>query len=139
MPLRVTCAIILDGERVLCAQRGPHMTLPGQWEFPGGKIEAGESEEDCIVREIKEELALTMEIVERGPSAFHPYKQGQMLELIPFIGVVVGGHLQLREHAQARWCTLQGLDELDWAAADVAIVAWWRENASRICAQVANR
>ncbi len=134
MPLQVTCAIICDGARVLCTQRGPRMSLPGEWEFPGGKIEPGESPEACIVREIEEELNLQIRLVERGPSALHPYKPGELLELIPFVATCEGGHLHLREHAQARWCAVDELAELAWAQADVAIVAWWRENAGRIVA-----
>ena len=137
MILRVTCAIVVDGARVLCTQRGPTMSLPGEWEFPGGKIEPGESAEDCIVREIQEELNLEIRLIEQGPSAFYPYKPGAMLELMPFVAVCVGGRLHLREHAQARWCEAHKLDELAWAQADLEIVAWWRENAGRIIAALA--
>ena len=132
MILRVTCAIVVDGARVLCTQRGPAMSLPGEWEFPGGKIEPGESAADCIVREIQEELNLEIRLIEKGPSAFYAYKPGAMLELMPVVAVCVSGRLHLREHAQARWCEAHELDELDWAQADLEIVAWWRENAGRI-------
>ena len=54
--IHVTCAIILDKDRVLAAQRGRNTHLAGQWEFPGGKVIEGESEEACIIREIREEL-----------------------------------------------------------------------------------
>lgn len=136
MTLRVTCAIIADGERVLCAQRGPGMALAGAWEFPGGKIEPSESAAACIVREIAEELNLQIEVVAQGPSSFLEYKPGQMLELIPFVALHTGGQLQLREHAQARWCLPAEMDALAWAQADVPIVAWWGENANRVQAEV---
>ncbi len=132
MVLKVTCAIIINGSTVLCAQRGASMSLPLQWEFPGGKIEADESAEACIQREIKEELNLDIRILERGPSALHPYKEGQLLELIPFVCTVADGELQLREHAQARWCTPQEMDSLQWAEADLEILAWWKDNFTRI-------
>jgi 8-oxo-dGTP diphosphatase len=59
--LKVSCAIIESQGKVLAAQRGPGMNLPGKWEFPGGKVEAGESAEACIRREIREELNLEIE------------------------------------------------------------------------------
>ena len=132
MVLKVTCAIIINGSTVLCAQRGASMSLPLQWEFPGGKIEANESAEACIQREIKEELNLDIRILERGPSALHPYKEGQLLELIPFVCTVADGELQLREHAQARWCAPHEMDSLQWAEADLEILAWWKDNFTRI-------
>ena len=102
MVLKVTCAIIINGSTVLCAQRGASMSLPLQWEFPGGKVEADESTEACI------------------------------LELIPFVCTVADGELQLREHAQARWCAPHEMDSLQWAEADLEILAWWKDNFTRI-------
>lgn len=125
--LQVTCAIIIDGSRVLCTQRGPTMSLAGEWEFPGGKIEPGETAAACIVREIEEELNLRIEIVVDGPSVFHPLAKGEMLELIPFVCRCSGGRLLLREHAAARWCTIEEMATLGWAQADEGILAWWRE------------
>jgi 8-oxo-dGTP diphosphatase len=137
MTLRVTCAIIADGERVLCAQRGPGMALAGEWEFPGGKIEPGESAADCIVREIAEELNLQIEVFAQGPSSLFEYKPGHTLELIPFVALHMGGQLQLREHAQARWCLPAEMHALAWAQADVAIVAWWGLHSPRYQAEIA--
>lgn len=139
MTLRVTCAIIADGERVLCTQRGPAMSLPLMWEFPGGKVEVGESDEACIVREIAEELGLEIEILEQGPSVLHPLAHDRLLELVPFVCHVVGGTLCLREHAQARWCTSGEMEGLAWAEADLQILAWWRANGDRLQAAVARR
>src|SRR5688572_21300284 len=104
MIMRVTCALIVQGNQVLCTQRGPTMALPFQWEFPGGKIELGETEEECIVRGIKEELNLDLRVVERGPSVMHPYGEGKSMELIPFICECIGGELELSEHFAAKWC-----------------------------------
>ncbi len=132
MNLKVTCAIIVDGNRFLCAQRGPEMALPLQWEFPGGKIEAGESAENCIRREIMEELNLEIEILEQAPSAFHSLEIDKMLELIPFVCIPTGGELQLREHAQVVWCSLTQMDSLQWAEPDLEILEWWRANSERI-------
>jgi 8-oxo-dGTP diphosphatase len=129
--LRVTCALIHHRGRVLCTQRSETMPLPLKWEFPGGKLEPGEDAVSCIVREIAEELDLQIRVREKAPSVRHPYKAGRMLELIPFVAEKTGGTLHLREHADARWCEVHELHQLDWAEADVGIVDWWIKNRDR--------
>lgn len=131
MNLVVTCAIIVEEGRVLAAQRSISMSHPLKWEFPGGKVEVGETPEECIVREIHEELGLELMVSGAGPAVFKPHASGRTLELLPFVCKVVSGALQLREHAQVRWCGPEELSELDWADADVEILAWWREKALR--------
>jgi 8-oxo-dGTP diphosphatase len=126
MKIHVTCALMVREGKVLCTQRGPTMALPFQWEFPGGKIEEGETAEECILREIKEELNLEIRVLERGPSAELVYEDGKVLELIPFICEVVEGALELKEHSEARWCGVEELEVLEWAQADLGIVDWWR-------------
>jgi 8-oxo-dGTP diphosphatase len=138
MTLVVTCAIIVDGMQVLCALRGPGMRLAGEWEFPGGKLEAHESAEECIVREIVEELQLQVEVMERGPSVLHPYQPGRWLQLIPFVCQVVGGELQLREHAEVRWCLPAEMAQLHWAQADLGIVDWWLGRMQDVSTHAAN-
>jgi 8-oxo-dGTP diphosphatase len=108
------------------------MSLPGAWEFPGGKIEPEETAVECIVREIQEELSLEIQVLAHGPSTMHPYKPGEWLELIPFVCLCTGGQLFLREHAQARWCLPEEMTGLSWAAADVAILAWWHDHAAQL-------
>ncbi|HEY1114734.1 MAG TPA: (deoxy)nucleoside triphosphate pyrophosphohydrolase [Chitinophagaceae bacterium] len=117
----VTCALILHHGRVLATRRSPSMPLPGKWEFPGGKLHEGESEEDCIRREIREELALDIRILRRlTPSPWH--YDTFAITLIPFVADYTGGVLHLAEHSEARWLTAAELPGLDWAPADVPIV-----------------
>jgi 8-oxo-dGTP diphosphatase len=120
-PLRVSCAIIEKEDKVLAVQRSEEMHLPLKWEFPGGKMEEGESEEECIVREIKEELNIEIELVRRLPSAKYDYPNFT-IELIAFVARIVGGHIRLREHKDIRYVTKEQLRDLDWAAADVPVV-----------------
>jgi 8-oxo-dGTP diphosphatase len=120
--LKVTCALITNPQnQVLAAQRSTTMSLPLKWEFPGGKIEAGETAEDCLIREIKEELNIEIQIVQSLPSNMHVYPQ-ITIQLIPFICTQTGGEIILKEHAQYRWLRKNELLALDWADADVPIV-----------------
>lgn len=121
--LYVTCAIIEQGGRVLVAQRGPGMDMAGLWEFPGGKLHEGESDEACIVREIAEELGLHIAVRARLPQCVHHYPHLSIC-LLPFVAHIAGGALHLAEHAQARWLLPAELPPLLWCAADVPV---WQE------------
>jgi 8-oxo-dGTP diphosphatase len=121
MTLRVTCAIIQWKEKVLVVQRSEKMNLPLKWEFPGGKIENGETEEECIVREIKEELDLDINVIQRLHSSFYDYPNIS-IELIPFVAKQVGGQISLSEHADFKYCSKDELLNLNWAEADIPIV-----------------
>ncbi len=121
MVLRVTCAIIRNKNRVLVVKRSNKMNLPLKWEFPGGKIENGESEEKCIVREIKEELNLDIRLLKKLHSSFFDYPNIS-IELIPFVANQVGGQIRLNEHAEFKYLVKEKLLDLDWAAADIPIV-----------------
>lgn len=117
----VTCAIIESGNRVLVVQRSENMALPLKWEFPGGKIEKGESEQDCLKREIREELNIEIELVKKLTPSLFSYTN-ILIELIPFIVKQVGGELKLNEHADFKYLDKGELLKLDWAEADVPIV-----------------
>jgi 8-oxo-dGTP diphosphatase len=120
--LQVTCALIINPQnQILAAQRSQAMSLPLKWEFPGGKIEPGETAEDCLIREIREELNIEICIIKALPSNTHTYPK-ITIELIPFICEHIGGEIILKEHAQYRWLHKNELLALDWADADVPIV-----------------
>jgi len=120
--IQVTCALITNNQnQVLVAQRSETMSLPLKWEFPGGKIEADETAEDCLIREIKEELNIEIQIVKALPLNTHAYLK-VTIELIPFICKQISGEIILKEHAQYRWLHKNDLLALDWADADVPIV-----------------
>lgn len=120
--LRVTCAIIQKDDLVLAVQRSHVMAMPLKWEFPGGKIEPGETEEFCLVREIKEELGLEIAVGKKLDPVIHDYGDFT-IHLIPFLAEVLQGELQLDEHKDFRWLPIKHLRNLDWAAADLPIVA----------------
>ena len=117
--VRVVAAVIRDGDRVFATQRG-YGEYKDWWEFPGGKIEAGELPQDALVREIREELDTEISVgdlittVEYDYSDFH-------LSMDCFWASVISGNLLLREHEAARWISLNEMDELDWLPADVIV------------------
>jgi len=106
---------------VLAAQRSASMTLPLKWEFPGGKIEAGESPEECLHRELGEELGISVHIGVAIPPATHSYPDFTVT-LYPFTCRLAGGTLTMHEHHDLKWIGLQRMPELDWAAADLPVI-----------------
>lgn len=118
--IKVTCAIIEDSGKILVAQRSENMSLPLKWEFPGGKIEEGEAPEDCIKREIKEELELSISVKGKLNSSVHSYGN-KTIELIPFICELEDGELCPREHKDVIWGEPTKLKHIDWAEADIPI------------------
>jgi 8-oxo-dGTP diphosphatase len=119
--IRVTCALIQFNQKTLVVQRSGKMNLPLKWEFPGGKIENGETEEECIIREIKEELNLDIEVIKRLNSSLYDYS-GIKIYLIPFIANQIGGQIILNEHKDYKYLTKDKLLNLDWADADIPIL-----------------
>ncbi|TVR73094.1 MAG: (deoxy)nucleoside triphosphate pyrophosphohydrolase [Marinilabiliales bacterium] len=118
----VTCAIIEKDGMVLCAQRSGSMHLPLKWEFPGGKKTEGESPEDCLRREIQEELGIEIGITGRLASNVHSYPGRNPFELVPFRCRIKEGSPVAREHRQIKWVRVSDLRSLDWAGADIPVV-----------------
>jgi 8-oxo-dGTP diphosphatase len=94
--------------------------LAGRWEFPGGKIEPGETPKAALARELSEELGLEARVGEALTPVVLRTARGE-LELLPY-RIVAGGEPVAREHAELRWCTGAELAALDWAPADVPVV-----------------
>lgn len=124
-PVHVVCAIILDQGVILLAQRPPGKRLAGFWEFPGGKIEAGEQPEDALHREIAEELGCSLSGLQSGPPVLHAYEWGTIC-LHPFIARIAenSGPPVAHEHSDLKWVTLQNLYHYDLAPADIPVVEW---------------
>ena len=120
--VRVVCAILEQHGRVLVTQRHQHMAQPLLWEFPGGKVEPGETEEESLVREIKEELQLDIEPLRRLTPVFSDLKEDLQLELIPFICRYEAGAIQLVEHRAYQWSERDRLRSYDWCPADLPVL-----------------
>lgn len=117
-PLHVVAAVIVRDGRVLVAQRDGKGHLARKWEFPGGKIEAGETPEAALRREIREELGVGVRV---GPSlvtVHHDYEEFS-IELSFFLASIEEMELTLSAHVEVRWLAAGELDGLDWAPADL--------------------
>lgn len=120
--LQVACAIIENNNLVLAAQRSRHMPLPLKWEFPGGKIEAGETPDTCLLRELREELAVEIDIRHQLPTRTHSYPDFTVT-LHPFVCLLHSGEITLLEHQAIAWTAPEQLHQLDWAEADLPIIS----------------
>jgi len=127
-PLRlVVAALILregagSGVEVLVCQRKPDQPMSLKWEFPGGKIEAGESSEDALVRELNEELGILAVIGRRVARVRHKYRNGGVIDLQFFVVREFSGTLQNRIFNDMRWAPLRTLPEYDFLAADLGLI-----------------
>ena len=119
--LHVACAIIEQNGTVLTAQRSAAMSLPLKWEFPGGKIEAGETAEECLIRELREELGVSVFIGSALTPATHSYPDFTVT-LYPYTCRLTGGTVTMYEHHALKWVEPQQMPELDWAAADLPVI-----------------
>lgn len=119
--VHVVAAVIRRDGRILAARRLPGGSAGGKWEFPGGKIEAGETPKAALVREIREELSLPI-VVGDPLGAFVSAQECRRLHLYCFWCSIERGEPQLNAHSAVRWCAPSELRGLDWALADVPAV-----------------
>ncbi len=124
--IQVACAIIENGGKVLSTQRGESMSLPLKWEFPGGKTNNGESPEECLKRELSEELGIEVAVSLSLPPVTHHYP-AFTVTLYPFICTIVAGEITLHEHAAIAWLPPGELHTLDWAEADLPVIEIYRK------------
>ena len=125
-PLLVTAALIQRDEKILIARRRlTDKVEAGKWEFPGGKVEFGERPEDCLVREIKEELDLDVSVEKLFDVASHVYDLGVSklhVVLVCYLCHYEAGEMRPVHVEEAKWVTRAELNDFDWAAADVPVV-----------------
>ena len=118
--IKVVAAVIKDNDRIFATARG-YGEYKGWWEFPGGKIEQGETPQQALIREIKEELDTEIrvgeliDIIEYDYPTFH-------LSMDCFWAEVVAGNLVLKEAAAAKWLTKETLDSVEWLPADITLI-----------------
>ncbi|MFP4373022.1 MAG: (deoxy)nucleoside triphosphate pyrophosphohydrolase [Spirochaetaceae bacterium] len=121
--LRVTAAVLERNGTYLLCRRHPNGELPGKWEFPGGKVEEGESEQECLVREIREELSLDVTPMRRLGVVEVELPAGH-LSLVAYCADAGDGTPQVLDHEEIAWVAPDRLLTYDLASADVEIARW---------------
>lgn len=119
--IEVVGAAIIDDGRILAMQRSKNMSLPGFWEFPGGKIEPGEDDHSALIREIKEELNVDIHILDYVNEAIYEYSFGR-IKLRVYTAEIISGELILNEHSDKKWLNKKELNTVEWAPVDMPAV-----------------
>lgn len=118
--IRVVAAVIKDGDKIFATERG-YGDFKGGWEFPGGKIEAGETPQEALKREIKEELDVDIEVHDLIETVEYDYPEFH-LSMDCFWCEIINGKLVLKEHQAARWLTKETINDVEWLPADIELV-----------------
>ena len=117
----VAAAVFVENNKVFCAQRKDSGETAKLWEFPGGKIEEGETPDEALVREIQEELCVNIRVEDFITIVNHEYKTFS-ITMHAYLCTILSGKLTLTEHLDSRWLSVEELESVDWAPADVPIV-----------------
>jgi len=119
--IAVVCAVMKQDNNYFIAQRSANMKMPLKWEFPGGKVEQDESNAHAIIREIKEEFDLDIEVVEEHPYYLYDYPTFT-LKLTPVEVSIKSGDMILKEHVAFKWVPASELSSYDFSEGDIKIV-----------------
>ena len=128
--IKVAAAIIIHDNQIFATQRGYGEFKDG-WEFPGGKIEEGETPQEALAREIKEELDTEIEVKDFLETVEYDYPEFH-LSMDCFFCTIKSGELVLKEHEAANWLTAETLDSVDWLPADQALVQSMKKHMEEI-------
>ncbi len=124
--IAVVGAALLRAGKCLVAQRGPGSPDTGKWEFPGGKVERGETPQEALARELREELGIEVEVgAYLGCGQVEQQRPHEVVRIVleVYAARLVAGEPQCREHQALTWLTAEALSGVDWAAADRPIVS----------------
>lgn len=118
--IKVVAAVIRNGDKIFATQRG-YGDLKGGWEFPGGKIEEGETPQEALVREIREELEIEIAVGELIDKIEYDYPTFH-LSMDCFWAEIISGEVVLKEHEDAKWLMWKDLKFVEWLPADVLLI-----------------
>ena len=124
--IRVAAAVIKENDRIFATARG-YGEYKGWWEFPGGKIEEGETPKQALVREIREELAIEISVGDLIKTVEYDYP-GFHLSMDCFWAEVLSGQIELKEAEEARWLSNEELSDVKWLPADLELIETIRQN-----------
>ncbi len=119
--IKVTAAIIVKTGKVFIAKRKPPGRMPGLWEFPGGKIEDGETPEQCLKRELREELEVDAAIGDHIGTNLHHY-EFYTVALMAYRAKIVTGEIKLNDHTNMAWVSVDEIENFEFAPADLPFV-----------------
>ena len=137
--LRVVGACISDGEKYLITQRSKKQSYEGKWEFPGGKVEPGETDQEALAREIKEELGLDIKVSDLlDDSTFYEKDKNRIIHLYVYNSSILTGTPTPKEDQHVEWKDIDELDNLDWANNDIPIAQTLIDKAPRKIVDVVN-
>ena len=125
--IEVTAAVIKENDKFLICQRAKGKNCELLWEFPGGKIEPGETAEQCIVRECQEELGVTLKVERELTDIVYTYPD-RTVHLHFFITQVIGGQLQRKEHNALAWITPDEISQYEFCPADAEMLRTCKEH-----------
>ena len=117
----MVAAVLVEDDKVLAAKRGPTMRMAGLWEFPGGKVEAGEQDQQALKRELVEELGISVSVGDAVATVVHPYETFE-IELVAYRCGGRSADLTPVEHEDLRWLDAASLRSVTWAPADIALL-----------------
>ena len=119
--INVVAAVIREGDRIFATARG-YGKYKNKWEFPGGKIEPGETSQEALVREIREELDAEIEVGELIDTIEYDYPEFHLSMKCYLCSLCKDSKLKLKEAAEARWLTAETINSVDWLPADLGLV-----------------
>jgi 8-oxo-dGTP diphosphatase len=117
----VTAAILIHGDTVFIAQRKPGKQMAGYWEFPGGKVEDGETLQECLKREMKEEFGVDVVVREFFGESIYQYEHGS-IRLLAYLIDWIGGEMSMVDHQDCRWVSFEDLKDFEFVPADLPFV-----------------
>lgn len=122
----VAAAIIINNGKILIAQRAENQKLAGKWEFPGGKVESGETPEECLKREINEEFGIDIKVNDFFGESIYQYDT-ETIKLIAYKAQWIDGEYKLTAHSQIKWIESYELENYDFAPADIPFIKKLKE------------
>lgn len=121
--VKVVVAILKKEDKILIAKKREGKPLAGLWEFPGGKIEEGETPEESIIRELMEEMNIKVRVNEYVGESIYDYGDGKIISLKGFTAEIIEGNIKLTDHDEYKWVTLEEIYNYKVAPADIPLIS----------------